>query len=148
MRPPVLRKLPDLGMATRVRMSPLAGATSTTAVRSEDDFFPGCPSRLTCPFPHTMLPLRDGGPTRWPPEPGIVVGTGGARFDLWDFRLRSSVEVSTSAASLMTLLCELRELLDTRFLRPEREGVPPTPVLLRKELLRPQALGTIWERDR
>jgi len=96
-----------------------------------------------------MLPLRDGPPPPpllWLPKPGTVVGTGGARLDLWDLRLRSSVDVSNSAVSLMTLLCELRELLDTRFFRPERDGAPLA--LPRKELRRPEALGTICDRDR
>uniref|UniRef100_A0A1A9W734 Uncharacterized protein n=1 Tax=Glossina brevipalpis TaxID=37001 RepID=A0A1A9W734_9MUSC len=73
-----------------------------------------------------------------PISPGIEVGTGGARFVLCDLRFLSSVEVS--APSLIILLLELNELLETRFFRLERDVVGAAATLgpseLRSELLR------------
>uniref|UniRef100_A0A1B0B352 Uncharacterized protein n=1 Tax=Glossina palpalis gambiensis TaxID=67801 RepID=A0A1B0B352_9MUSC len=68
---------------------------------------------------------------------GIEDGIGGARLVLWDLRFLSSVVVS--APSLIILLLELNELLETRFLRLERDVIGAAKTLppeLRSEVLR------------
>ncbi|KNC25920.1 hypothetical protein FF38_10327 [Lucilia cuprina] len=126
-RPPVLRKLPDLGIATRVNISPLSPLRNPVF----DEAIAAATTAGAIPFPINDCNFLDA-------SPGIVVGIGGALLVLCDFRFLSSVEVST--ASLITLLLELRELFETRFFRLDREATDaPTvlPDVLRNELFRP-----------